>query len=348
MRDLGRALQKGSLPYWKVPRIVLAPGLLTPESEPDLLPHHNRIPALRAARVRRLTFGDPQPPEALWLGLAPGEGEMAPGPLRVAALKEDPPERSTHFCLSYLTGTADALGSPQETDEFRALLSPLLRGPFRLLAGENGADALVWERLGAFQTRPPEEVAGKPLTEAMPDGEPWIRRFGDDSANLFLDAEPNRARRGEGRPEILLAWPWGHGVRLPVPSLPLRLGRPLNVTGGPEAFRGLARLAGATKKGDAWIVVLEDAVAWRNRGGFEELEARLLAELLPRLEPLLDDPKEPTALILPDAWTPTKGLWLSLLPNAEAEGEPRREMLRERSVPTQPIPRAITKFHAMD
>ena len=334
-----------------MPRLLVLPGLLSPDDEPDLLPNFARLPRLKEARLRRLSFADGISPAPLWLGLEPSEGELAPGPLRVAALGADPPERSTHFGLDYLRGTPEALalsGGVPDVADFRALLAPLLRGPFRLLPGEAASDALVWEGLGAFRTLSPEEAAGQSLKEATPDGEPWLRRFVDDAANLFLDAEPNRVRRGEGRSELLTAWPWGAGTRLPVPSLPLRLGRPLSVSGGPESFRGLARLAGARARGEAEIVVLDDASRWRTSGGFEEVEARLLRELLPQVDALIDDPLLPVAIAFPDDWSASRGLWAGLIPGRDGEDELRREMLQERRVPTLGVPRAIAGFLASE
>ncbi len=350
-----------------MPRLLILPGLLAPldgpyGGEPDLLGLLARVPSFARARVRRLTLppldasGESMPPEAFWLGLRPGEGRLAPGPLRVAALGEDPPPRSVHLCLDYLGledgRIADPGGLP-DAPAFRTLLAGLVRPPFRLLPGEQGRDALVWEGAGRFRTVSPAEALGKTLSDVRPEGEPWIERFVDDAANLLLGSEPNRRRADEGEPPVLLAWPWGAGERLPVPNLPLRLGRPLGAVGGPgggpEAFRGLARLAGAKPRpADATIEVLDGADARRARGGFEELEAWTLRDLLPRLADLARDPLEPAALLLPDAWNPTAALWLGFVPNRDGEGEPRRDLLADPKTPALPLPGAIETFLAAE
>jgi hypothetical protein len=201
---------------------------------------------------RLLPIGEVETPEAVYLGLPPSEGQLRPGPLMVSALGANPPERSTHFILSLLSSSGERVEDPSEIptpDETRVLMDAAKRlntKVLTVLAGEEKDHGLVWEGLGDMRTFTPREATELSWREALPQGDAdrELRRFIDDSVNILMDLEFNRQRLEEGRPPFNVLWPWGEGLRLPVPNLALRRGTPLAVE--TESFRmaGLARLAG--------------------------------------------------------------------------------------------------------
>jgi len=235
--------------------IVVLPDLVAgDESQSVLLGDHPVLSQLaeQSQIVGLLPVGNLETPEACYLGMSPDEGQMRPGPLMVAALGEDPPPRSTHFLVSVLGMEGELLKSPealpdpaefrQLTDLFRLLNTKSLT----LLKGEDLDHALVWEGIGDIYTVPAADATGKPIAESLPKGdlESALRRLIDDSVNVLMGAEFNRIRAEEGRTPLLVLWPWGHGIRYPLPNLALRRGGPVMVQS--ESFRmaGLARLLG--------------------------------------------------------------------------------------------------------
>ncbi len=95
---------------------IVVPGWLAGNDGDSIL--RQSLPALaRLAEAGELAKVAPLPevetPEALLLGLAPDKVRLAQGPLMVAALGADPPERSTHFHLSILSLTDDAVSIPR-------------------------------------------------------------------------------------------------------------------------------------------------------------------------------------------------------------------------------------------
>lgn len=191
-------------------------------------------------------------PEALWLGLKPEEGQMRQGPLTVAALGADPPDRSTHFHVTPMSLRGDQateLVFDISPDEMRPIVEQANRLNTRTItfvAGENKDHGMVWEGLGDMRTRPPSALAKDGLRASLPEGdaEVQLRRFIDDSVNLLSDLELNYQREEEGLPPINLLWPWGHGVRKGVTNLAIRRGEPAEVLSASLRLAGLSRLAG--------------------------------------------------------------------------------------------------------
>lgn len=239
--------------------VVVVPELL---GEPSIL--RQRLPSLqRMAEMGRLFKLAATPvvetPEALYLGLRPDEGQLRQGPLTISALGADPPPRSTHFHLSLLSFTDDVAAEvaprgkqagpavdPAELREILGLAKKLNSKNLTIVGGEDLDHGLVWENVGDLHTSTPTELVGNSVRRNLPegDGEVLLRRFIDDSINLLSEIELNQRRIGEELPPLNLLWPWGEGVRLPVPNLALRRGEPAMVLSTSLRLQGLARLAG--------------------------------------------------------------------------------------------------------
>jgi len=235
--------------------VLIVPNLLgDPDAESPL---RQNLPALQLltelGELRKLT---PTPkvetPEALYLGMRPDEAQLRQGPLTVSALGADPPDRSTHFHLSLMAFQEGEVRDPayrptrEELDTIFGLVKRLDTPTLTLLRGEALDHGLVWEALGDLGTTSASEAAGKPMRGQLPegDGENVLRRLIDDSINLLAETELNLRRMDDGLPPLNLLWPWGQGVRRPVPNLMLRRGERAHVESGSMRLSGLARLAG--------------------------------------------------------------------------------------------------------
>lgn len=242
---------------------IILPALL---GEPSIL--RQRLPNLeRIAELGAIFKLRPVPavetPEALYLGLKPTEGQLHQGPLTISALGADPPERSNHFHLSLLSfedgvvripkrpGLTRALATDAEIapDHLRQILEfaqKLNTKALTIVKGEGLDHGLVWEALGDLRTVPPSACDGQEMKPNLPegDGDVALRRFIDDSINLLSELEINQQRIDEGLPPFNLLWPWGQGVRAPVPNLALRRGEPALVMSSSRRLQGLTRLAG--------------------------------------------------------------------------------------------------------
>ncbi len=274
-------------------------------------------------------LGPIETPEAAYLGMRPEEAQIPQGPLTVAALGADPPERSTHFHLSLMgfqDGEVRQSSLLLSSEELRTVLDHVPRLNTKTLTfveGEDRDHGLVWEGLGDMRTIPPDEADGKPIKTVLPEGdaESILRRYIDDSTNLLGELELNEKRLDEGLPPLNLLWPWGEGVRLHVPNLALRRGEPSLVVSDSMRMQGLVRLAGyrhvdralfrkgmnfslsgaagKAKAETSTIIVLSAPAQLRNDEKMEELEwfARQMTDEL--LSPLWDlSQKEPLRLLL--------------------------------------------------
>lgn len=235
--------------------VILLPDLVGSEDASVL---RQTLPTLSAMAESSGVFGlTPMPrtetPESLWLGFPPDVVRLRQGPLTVSALGADPPERSTHFHLSLLSlddeGVVHDLGSTITSEEEEALRPHLARlntKTLTLLAGDGSDHGLVWEGLGDLGTTSAAEAVGKPMRGYRPEGdaENLLRRLIDDSVNLLEELDLNIRRRDEGHLPLNLLWPWGEGVRRPVPNLALRRGERAEVWSASMRLAGLARLAG--------------------------------------------------------------------------------------------------------
>lgn len=336
--------------------LIIVPELLgDPERESPL---RQNLPALRTlaelGEIRRLA---PMPrsetPEALYLGARQGEVTLRPGPLIVSALNADPPERSIHFHLSLLSFTdglaaeVTALPTPEEIRTVVAAARRLDTQALTLVGGERLDHGLVLEGRGDLGTTPAKDVAGTEIRPLLPEGdhERGLRRYIDDSINLLSELELNERRIDEGRPPLNLLWPWGHGVRTPVPNLALRRGEPATVESASFRLAGLARLtgdihaeratvgsglqirlrhlAGRILGRDLTIVVLDTPAELRAEGEEREEELHWFIREMDRelLQPLLDstliDPMR-IAIVTPGA--KSDGLALFAEPPASLSG----------------------------
>jgi len=179
------------------------------------------------------------------------ELQLTQGPLTVAALGWDPPERSTEFHLSLLStfenNISDQLPTPtdEESQVLKQELQKLNTKAMTILFGEGLDHGLVWEKRVEFLTHTPQEAAQKGLKECMPEGdfENDLRRMIDDSINILSEQEFNLRRADKGIKPINLVWPWGQGERQRVPNLALKMGYPWRIYSSSLAIRGLSRLS---------------------------------------------------------------------------------------------------------
>jgi len=302
--------------------ILILPGLLSdPECESFL---RQKLPALsilsEIGEMRKVAATPPsQTPEAMLLGLGPDTVHLRQGPLTVSAFGFDPPERSTHFHLSLMSfcdgigSTPSAIPMPEEVEKLLTEAKRLNTKLLTALKGEVLDHGFVWEAVGDLGTHSASSINGNRIEDFLPegDGETALRRFIDDSINLLSSLEMNERRIDEGLAPYNLLWPWGHGVRTPVPNLALRRGEPAAIESASMRLAGLTRLAGyrhgdrsavgkglqtklrsiadrATKR-DLTIVYLDVAAELRTKNKPEELEwfvRELDRELI---QPLLDD-----------------------------------------------------------
>lgn len=237
--------------------LVVLPGLLAAEGEVSLL--REAAPDLRriaeSAHVVRLRADSPEGiAEAAWLGLNPEQVSMPMGPLTVAGLGADPPERSVEFRLDLLN--VDDLGivnaHPGELDAaslrvLREAVSRLETPKLRWVDGFDRVHGLVWlQGSPDHETTPPDAAHEQSLPTVLPNGDQdyVLRRFIDDSVNLLSPLEFNNRRHDEGKPLINLAWPSGGGWRASLPNLMLRRGAPGRVGTRSLVTAGLARMVG--------------------------------------------------------------------------------------------------------
>ncbi|HEY0866122.1 MAG TPA: hypothetical protein VGE01_02015, partial [Fimbriimonas sp.] len=219
--------------------LIVLPNLLGQPGEAT--PLQGALPNLEilaeAGTVTKIApLPDVETPEALYLGMAPDQGQLRQGPLTVAALGQDPPDRSTHFHLSLASLHDGILSFPQIGAHPAALVRMLPRLNTRtltLLPGIRTDHALVWEGLGDLSTVSPPRAGGRPIRDCLPEGdnEPALRRLIDDSVNLLAESDENRIREEEGLPPLNILWPWGHGTCVPVPNLWLERGERALVMG---------------------------------------------------------------------------------------------------------------------
>ncbi len=229
--------------------VIIVPDLLAFDALRQALPTLQTIAELGTA-FKIAAPPQIETPEALWLGLGPNEAQLHQGPLTVAALGADPPDRSTHFHLTPMS-FEDGVGSEidfeiseedqrQVFEQAKRLNTPKLT----IVEGRDRDHGLVWEALGDLGTTAPGKVNN--VADYLPegDGEPLLRRFIDDSINLLSGLPLNEQRRDEGLPQINLLWPWGQGVRIPVPNIAIKRGERADVFSGSLRLAGRSRLAG--------------------------------------------------------------------------------------------------------
>lgn len=235
--------------------LLVIPDLLSPEGSEGFIPSRGAFSRLydHAEIVRIAPALHQTLPEQDLLGLAPSTLAMAQGPLTVASLGYDPPDRSVHFHVTPLSlDEENRLQSPGSlptdvANEVLSLAKQLDTRALTLLAGYDADHGLVWEN-GSIELglKPSFEALGQPMSSVLPegDGEVLLRRFIDDSVNLLFERDFNRRRIDEGKPPINVLWPWGAGYRTPVPNLALRRGWVAQFFSTSIRLAGLVRLVG--------------------------------------------------------------------------------------------------------
>lgn len=235
--------------------VFVVPGLL---GEPDLISRNDFIRELAGeSEMFRIAPLPPlETPEALVLGMKADEGQLRQGPLTIAALGVDPPARSTHFHLSLLSfddGKASEVSTSIDHGELRVLLDAAKRlntKSLTLIEGAGFDHGLVWEDVGELCTHSPSGWKAVEIEAQLPQGdaERILRRYIDDSINLLSELDFNRRRLDEEKQALNLLWPWGNGLRYPVPNLALGRGEPATVCTQSMRLSGLARLCGYKAK----------------------------------------------------------------------------------------------------
>jgi 2,3-bisphosphoglycerate-independent phosphoglycerate mutase len=215
-----------------------------------------KVPHLDAMASRgevfRLSAIDPAGSlEAGLLGLPPGEGEMALGPLVALAMELDIPPRSTPFSVSTLTMTDGILGSPTGrlgpemlAEAGRVMERLSSKSLWTFWKGQDGC--LVWTSWGDSLDFPPEKAVGQPYRDVWPQGDPDrpLQQFIEDSHELLRSNEVVKRLMEAERPYADVLWPHGGGRMRSVPSLALARGEVLTVAGGDVKLEGLTRRVG--------------------------------------------------------------------------------------------------------
>lgn len=235
--------------------ILIIPHALAPEGRESLISELESalLPLVTRSQLSRLVpLEDSAVPEAAWLGINPSTVFLADGPLTVSALGVDPPERSVQFHLSVLScdevGVAHLPQISAPPEDMQLLLEQaekLNTAAVTLVKGQGLDHGLVWEKGSLdLHTHTAGEVSGHALSTMLPEGEGerMLRRYIDDSVNLLSTLELNRRRADEGLPLLNLLWPWGQGIRVPMPNLAVQRGQPVWVESGSMRLAGLARM----------------------------------------------------------------------------------------------------------
>lgn len=145
----------------------------------------------------------------------------------------------------------DYSGGHVTTEEARELIGLLNEklgtSKISFYPGVSYRHIMVW-RNGSpdLRTVPPHNIIGKPIAEYLPegDGDDIIRQIMFNSFEL-LDQHPiNRRRREEGRQPANMAWLWGQGLALKIPSFSLKTGATGAVIAAVDLVRGLGIAAG--------------------------------------------------------------------------------------------------------
>lgn len=252
--------------------------------------------------VRLRPLPDDVTREWISLGVNPAGKSIADGPLMIASMRLEPPQRSVHFRLSLasLDEFVTAKPPPPTPEEATTLAAAVSRLETRSLtpAWRQGLDhGLVWLN-GSLEllTWPICELDGQPIAGRLPegDGERILRRLIDDSIDLLSGLECNRIRQEEGILPLNLLWPWGFGFRPDIPNLALRRGVPIRLVSESWRLEGLARMTGdwhsqalsltrgvhpdwstvkrLVESGEFIVVWLDHAVAMRRMSRFDELD----------------------------------------------------------------------------
>ena len=309
--------------------VLVLPGLLPYAEETGL-----------SGRVRRLSPVRGTP-EAAWVGLPPLA--IADGPLVVAALKAEPPERTMQFHLSLL-GLDGVLGMPpppsaDEEAALRPLLKRLDTKRLTALVGEGLDHALVLDGWWDLGTTAAQEAAGKPMAESLPEGdlEPLLRRYIDDSVNLLSETAFNARRRDEGTVPLNVLWPWGHGAPRRLPNLALLRGEALTVASDSLRMRGMARLVGYRPVRAGLEAVVRGVTALSSFEGLDEEKGVWLAERVGR------SIKGRTLVVAPSA---EGGLVLEL--GVEGSVPFRADVAEDRSAAAVDLWEAVDRFLTPD
>lgn len=357
--------------------VLIVPGLIGEVEDASMvrgLPGFNRL-AERGQVFRLAAMPPGAMVEAAMLGLDPVRLHMEQGPLTVAALGWDPPQRSVHAHLSLLSVT-EGIAQPipgrmpnEVVDEVFKLACRLHTKRLTTLKGEGTDHGLVIEE-GSLDMgwTSAADVSGQRYRERLPEGddERLLRQFIDDSINLLSEQEFNRIREEEGLPPANLLWPWGFGWRAEVPNLGFRTGEIGWVQSASIRLQGLTRLAhwkhgertsvgsgtavpfesirGAMALHPLSIVFLESFATFRAEGKEEEL-AWLAHEMDQRLiQPLAEKLAEPffrLAILCPTA-TGGLGVMAESGPNPEAGRFPFDErVLEEPSLARRDLDEAV-------
>ncbi|MEI7985051.1 MAG: hypothetical protein WCI55_05430 [Armatimonadota bacterium] len=231
--------------------IIIFRGLLGENEDHSVV---GSDPVFRQLGVESKIFKFQLDPDEVFEAAVLGHSDLVldQGPLTVASMGFNPPERSVQFHLSLLSVNGDQIRSqvpPPSIEEFKDIQAQLIRlntKSLTVLIGEGLDHALVCEKRLDIRTTSPSIACQNGKQKSLPEGdsENEFRRFIDDSENLLTEQEFNQRRIDHGISPINLCWPWGQGQRPQVPNRALELGYPWKVLARSIALRGLAKLSG--------------------------------------------------------------------------------------------------------
>jgi len=167
---------------------------------------------------------------------------------------EDIAFRLNLVCLDGESGSetmADYSGGHIESDPAAELVKSLGLAlgdeTFQFYPGVGYRHLLVWRGgLEKMETTPPHDISDQEITSHLPKGEgaEEVLRLMEGSRKVFADHPVNQARIAKGEAPISIAWLWGQGRSLQLPSMAESFSLKGAVISAVDLVRGVAGGAG--------------------------------------------------------------------------------------------------------
>jgi len=273
------------------------------------------------------------PLEAANLGVEMADDDVA---LRCNLVTlSDEPDYAAKTMLDYCAGD---ISTNEARALIESLQAAFGGGEFDFYTGTAYRHCLIWHggKTALGKVTPPHDISGRVVGDYLPT-DPAAAPLLDmmkKSVELFRDHPVNVARREKGLSPATSAWFWGQGSRPSLQNFEQKYGLRGAMVSAVDLLKGIARLAGMTVcavdgatgyidtnfegKRDAALTALQNGCDYAyihleapdecgHRGecenkvkAIEEIDARILAPMLPKLRALGDF----TLLICPDHPTP--------------------------------------------